>query len=216
MATANISCSVLAEAPGITPPLILLYMVTGSAMAQVSAGFGFLNTSVSATVDCPNDNLVNCGPTSYAEATASGSFSDTMTIFGGSGIANLQWFLEDATSSFSAPNPVNQISYLLPTQVIYGVPFAIAASVLTDVDPASNSIAGFGNASATFQILGLSVNGSLRSYQYSTGSNTNYQLDPGANFIAAPEPSYFWLVGALLVASAVFGRKPKLRPFVAC
>ncbi len=213
MATANLSCTLLFQVPGSSPPQYLPGTITGLAMAQVSAGFNFLNTSVSAAADCAND-MPSCGSTSSAAATASGSFSDTMTIFGGSGIANLQWAVEASTSLPFLSSTVNQISYLLPTQVIYGDPFAISASVLTGVDPSPYPF-GQANASATFQILGLSVNGSFQSWQYSTGSNTDYDLDPGGSFIAAPEPSYFWLVGALLVVGAVFGRKPKVRPFVA-
>lgn len=165
-------------------------LLTAQSNATAQVTYGYINLSASVfggyfTDDAP------IGPFGTGSASASASFSDSMTILGGTGTANLQWYLED--TSFSSDPTTIQISSVLPTQVTYGVPFDISASGLIE-SPVDLRVLGGGSASAVFDILGMRVNGS-NDYQYGTATDTNYYI--GGTFVEAPEPSYLWIFAAI-------------------
>jgi hypothetical protein len=154
--------------------------LTGTAEATAEVGFGVIVLSAMDTVASSTDNGSG-GFASRAQATASGSFEDTITILGGTGTANLVWRLLDGGTI----TPI----FDFPTQITFGVPFDISAA--STIGSAGNLFTGADMASSFFGVDGLSVNGNFSNYQYSTGSNSAYFLS--GTFVSTPEPASWGL-----------------------
>lgn len=164
-------------------------LISATATAQAVANYGVVSLAITATAG----SACECGPfgpTGVAEAHASGSFTDTMTIFGGTGIADLSWF-------FSRSGGVLP-TYSLPAQAIFGVPFTISASSAVDLPANSGQNR---HVESLFRIEDLFVNG-LRNYSFTDESNTHYNLD-GTFILTTPEPST-WMLTALAMATLLF------------
>lgn len=173
-----------------------------SANASATVGFGYFTLDTYAAPEDWNDGPP--GPVSSANATASAGFSDTMTIFGGTGTAALYW---DYQESFDASNPSrasSQFTIDLPTQVTFGVPFDFSAS--GQIQNSGDLFIGFATAQAFFSInpVVFTVDGSS-SLVYVTGSGTQYfEGDPNAIF--APEPSHVCMIAGILCV-LIFARR---------
>ena len=165
--------------------------ISGDGEASATVGYGYFNLYVLAEDGILFDAVG--GPSSVTTATASASFTDTITLFGGTGVANLVWDFQNIGSGEYGDST---FSYTLPAEATFGVPFTISVAETLQAT-APPSIGGAGG-SIDFALLGLTVNGTT-DYQYYDVANTNYL---NGTFLLTPEPSYAWLMPPLLCFAA--------------
>ena len=127
-----------------------------------------------------------------AGGSASASFADTLTIFGGTGQGTLVWGVSNGClvgCSFSTT---------LPTTFTFGQPFDISA-VLTVSDFIALS-EGFDLASGRISVRLVDIRGSggsaLTGYEWLTNSATDYGFTNGV--VATPEPGT-WTAGVAVL-----------------
>jgi len=176
------------------------------AFAAATPQWGNLQLSVVTEMSGPSE-CGDCRPAGMASATAFASFTDTMTIYGGTGTANLLWTYQESTTTLFGVIPVVNIA--LPSQVQFGVPFTISASL--SLSAANNYVYFTERGDGHFLLTGLQVNGGYN-YLYSDGSGYNYAIESAA---PVPEPSYFGLMAAIFGLGPIAARRWRAvrRPF---
>jgi hypothetical protein len=190
--------------PNIFPPC----SANVGASATASATYGQI--SLSATDYLFTGSAPYC---CYAHATASGSFEDVITLFGGTGSVNVDFVLlcsGNCPSPFF-PNSAESVTFIAPSQETIGVPFDVSVSIsVRDYDNPLLEVAPttfFGSAMWTLYAFPPH----LSSLYYTTESGNQYAgLDgSGLTFTTAPEPGSIGLavVGILGMLTAAGVRR---------
>jgi hypothetical protein len=141
----------------------------------------------------------------FADAHATASFSDYITIFGGSGTGTLSVNYSSACSFEGSPCP---ITYVLPPGTFtFGQPFLVSASVSAWGDSVNGAGGQDIDEQAFFSLNSLTINGDPQ-YTYSSASGAIYPFTD-ANYI--PEPAT-WITGIAALLTGCARRKCKTHP----
>lgn len=196
----------------------------GGASGSATAEYGALHAYSYANAGVPASDARSFY-VADVQSAASASFTDTITIFGGTGSGLLQFGIlvncrdidEGHASASLFIGAAHQTcmgsyhAYDFSAAFTFGVPLSISGSATTSAHDYSPSDPGdgAGDGTATVRISSLIVlDGSgnrLAGITYDTGSEARYAFE---NAVHAPEPGTAWLVLLFLAGSAWVKRVP--------
>lgn len=179
-------------------PNVIVFSPDG--LSSASTGASDSTSYGSVTLDTVTNAC--CGPGGGASIHATASFSDEVTISGGTGTGQLSYAVSKSISlGGSQPTDVAQysLSTTIPLTFTFNQPFSIVMQVS---ELASVASVGQSGANVTYSLQSISVSdGSgilLNKYLYTDDSGTPYPF-VGGSYGIAPEPSSPTLFGTGLL-----------------